>query len=93
MGNCGAPEDDKNIVLTPDGKKITRLPIIIKLNQMYLLNNGKNGSMDKFIFKIERNSKGEVTNIHSLIIDFDSLIDTIAHELAHAVQEVINMDD
>ncbi|RHZ37316.1 hypothetical protein [endosymbiont GvMRE of Glomus versiforme] len=89
MGNCGLPENEG---ITTLGDKITRLPIIIKLNQLYLLNNGKNGSMDRFVSKISRNSKGEVIGRDILPIGFNELIETIAHELAHAVQEVKNID-
>ena len=89
MGNCGPPEGEG---IDAPGNKITHLPIIINLNQMYLMNNGKNGSIDKFVAKVNRNSEGNITGFGILPLSFDNLIETIAHEIAHAVQQVKNID-
>jgi hypothetical protein len=82
MGHTASPEDKK---ITSLSGKITYYPMEINLNQIYLLNHGTIG-MDKFYRANPETTSG-------FPIDFEHLIETIAHEIAHALQNVINVDD
>lgn len=87
MGHCGPPKGEETIIMT--NGKINNYPMEINLNQIYLLNNGKIG-MDKFIFKFTKGLEDDYN--HSFLeIGFEQLIETIAHELAHAIQTVKNL--
>jgi hypothetical protein len=66
--------------------KITYFPMMINLNQIYLLNHGTIG-MDHF------HRKEPLPLERGFPIDFDKLIETIAHEIAHALQNVKNIDN
>jgi|SRR6185312_6008007 len=79
MGFCEFNEK----MATNQGKFIRtdEAKIIININQVYLLN--KIG-MDKFFPE---------TTKRLIVIDFDSLIETIAHEIAHAIQNAKNLDN
>ena len=57
----------------------------IDLSQIYLLNHGTIG-MDKFF------PQEPLPGEQGFPIDFDHLIETTAHEIAHALQSVINVD-
>ncbi len=65
------------------GNELTEVEIFIDINRVYLLNSRKIG-MDKFF---PTSAEGFI------IINFDSLIETIAHEIAHAIQSVKNIDN
>jgi len=63
--------------------RIARAEILININRVYLLNNRKIG-MDKFF---PTSTQGFI------VINFDSLVETIAHEIAHAIQSTKNIDN
>jgi hypothetical protein len=84
MGHTVTPKD-KDIKMHPVSNEVTLYPMEINLNQIYLLNHGTVG-MDIF-FKIPPSS----TN-GGFAIDFNKLIETVAHEIAHALQGVKNVD-
>ena len=88
MGRTGQPDNDGGIVQTLPETIIKDYPIISGLNQLYLLNNGRNpgGAMDRFY-----DSKPIEGNINYLDISFEKLIQTIAHEIAHAFQIAKNI--
>src|SRR6185436_17793611 len=90
MGHTATTDPNgKDIVLTSTGGgpfEITYFPMTINLNQIYLLNHGTIG-MDKF-YREEPSPKNA-----GFPIDFDKLIETIAHEIAHALQNVKNIDN
>jgi len=68
--------------VTNQGEFIRNEAIVnININQVYLLN--KIG-MDKFFPETTKNL---------IVINFDSLIETIAHEIAHAIQSAKNIDN
>ena len=76
--------DDKKI----EGSEIYKAKISISLNQKYLLNRL---GMDEFITDYQENAKG--TSWKVLSINFNELIATIAHELAHAYQNTIRVNN
>lgn len=84
MGHTAAPEEDKGLI-SDSGGKLTHYPMEINLNQIFLLNHGTIG-MDKFYL-------GDPKTSGTFRIDFDQMTETIAHELAHALQNVINIDN
>jgi hypothetical protein len=84
MGHTAAPEEDKDLI-SDSGGKLTHYPMEINLNQIFLLNHGTIG-MDKFYL-------ADPKTIGPFRIDFDQMTETIAHELAHALQNVINIDN
>ena len=89
MGRTHSPEKE-GVTLSGyagEPKKISNYIMVIDLNQVYLLNNGKI-DMDKFYV-------GDPTIKGSKIlpIGFDELTETIAHEIAHALQNVMNIDN
>ena len=90
MGRTGQPDNDGGIVQTLPEVIIKDYPIISGLNQLYLLNNGRNpgGAMDRFY-----DSKPMEGNIKFLDISFEKLIQTIAHEIAHAFQIAKNISE
>ncbi|CAH1760565.1 15227_t:CDS:2 [Entrophospora sp. SA101] len=88
MGHTGPPAEEPTEYI---GGKIVNLPMEINLNQVYLLNNGKIG-MDELIIKFAENPDGSASYT-PLDISFAKLTNTIAHELAHAVQSVLNLYD
>lgn len=89
MGNTGLPEDYGGRVQTKPSIIIEDYPLQIKLNQLYLLNNGRNpgGAMDKLY------SQEPIKEIRWLDINFDKLRRTIAHEIAHAFQNAKNLSE
>ena len=84
MGHTTTPKEDEYLV-TDSGGKITHYPMEINLNQIFLLNHGTIG-MDKFY-------RADPETSEPFRIDFDQMTETIAHELAHALQNVINIDN
>src|SRR3954469_7179400 len=90
MGSTGPPEDYKGSIQTAPTVIIKDFPLEIKLNQLYLLNNGRNpgGAMDKFYYE-----KPTEKSIKYLDISFDKLKKTIAHEIAHAFQNAKNVSE
>ena len=95
MGNAGHPDGEKiNLVREGNGPWMVKdYPIWIKLNQLYLLNNGRNpgGRMDQFFYKEPKSIPGGT--IQYLEISSDKLIETIAHEIAHTFQTAKNLSD
>ncbi|RHZ37702.1 hypothetical protein [endosymbiont GvMRE of Glomus versiforme] len=92
MGHCDLHIDIIS-QQTPDGKKVENSEVYegkmsIKLNQKYLLDRL---GMDKFISNYQENEKG--TSWSTLPVGFNKLIETIAHELAHAYQNTIRIDN
>jgi hypothetical protein len=87
MGHTISPEGKSvNLTSTNGGPfEVTYYPMEIDLNQIYLLNHGTI-EMDRF-YRAEPSP-----NNGGFAIDFDHLIETIAHEIAHAVQNVKNID-
>jgi hypothetical protein len=63
-------------------------PFEIWINQAYLLSNWKAGGMNRLIANFSRKEKegAIITNISSLPVAFTNLVETITHELAHALQ-------
>ena len=92
MGHC---EFELNITFLQalDNKKIEgsetyKAKISISLSQKYLLNRL---GMDEFITDYHENEKGRSWT--TLSINFNELISTIAHELAHAYQNTIRVNN
>ncbi|KLL03417.1 MAG: hypothetical protein MRECE_6c020 [Mycoplasmataceae bacterium CE_OT135] len=92
MGHTGPPRGEEAIDYI--NRKITNYPMEINLNQIYLLNNGKIGMDELIVDFTEFPPESKQSPIYTPIdISFDKLIETIAHELAHAVQNVLNLYD
>lgn len=83
MGLCvnSGLKPEEVTIFNSETKKISKLPITIKFNGLYLLNRKKNGGMNKFFFSSD--SRKTFLNI-----EFDEFIGTMSHELAHAIQMV-----
>lgn len=95
MGHTKLLDGESKLSKMPNETKwtIVNYPSQININQLYLLNNGKNpgGRMDKFFYKEPKFIPGGT--LEYLEISFDKLIQTIAHEIAHAFQTAKNISE
>ncbi|CAI2180833.1 14122_t:CDS:1 [Funneliformis geosporum] len=82
MGHTATPENEE--LLVSETYEASRLPMEINLNQIYLLNHGSLG-MDTFYPR-------DPDKFGGFSVSFDKLTETMAHELAHALQNIINID-